>query len=106
MAPETSDTQIIEVKGTSANVTVLPALQTNGPIRYHLSYANAIRSVTNTTYKRFDWLSSMISRSDDTDDLMGDFSFVYLSLSMHGLLDKCDSSLIIYMHFKTYKPTS
>ena len=49
----------------------------------------------------------MISRSDDTDDPIGEiFPLFVLNLSMHGLLDKCDSSLIIYMHFKTYKLTS
>ena len=48
----------------------------------------------------------MISRSGDTDDLIGDFSFVCLYLSMHGLLDKCDSSLTIYMYFETCKLTS
>ena len=48
----------------------------------------------------------MISQSDDTDDLIGDFSFVCLYLSMHGLLDKCDSSLIIYMHFVSCQLTS
>ena len=50
----------------------------------------------------------MISRSDDTDDLLGDFSFVCLYLSMHGLLGKikCDSSLIIYMRFVSSQLTS
>ena len=38
LAPVIHDVHLIETKGTSVNVTVWHALQTNGPIRYESSY--------------------------------------------------------------------
>lgn len=38
LAPVNHDVHAIEKKGTSVNVTVWHALQTNGPIRYKSSY--------------------------------------------------------------------
>ena len=38
LAPVNHDVHVIETKGTSVNVTVWHASQTNGPIRYESSY--------------------------------------------------------------------
>ena len=67
LAPVNHDVHVIETKGTSVNVTVWHASQTNGPIRYESSY-NPLKILYNCKQVHKEKILHMA-------DVNGNFSF-------------------------------